>query len=256
MTQPLQALLGFNCHFMSEDPSGWTDSAQAWIKRIDSFDFARQVLLDGPMLRMCSDLPAKKILDVGCGEGRFCRMLSQGGARTVGLDPTEKLLAAARMRDPAGTYHLGSGEKLPYEDESFDVVVFYLTLIDIPDFRQAIKEGARVLKSGGRMVIGNIACHASTHPSGWVKDAEGRKLYYPIDHYCDEFGEEVAWAGIKVINYHRPLGAYMEAFLGSGLILREYLEPAPSKDEVKNNPELEFERRVPYLVAMLWEKPA
>lgn len=239
-----------------DDPSGWTTSAQAWITRIDTFDFARQVLLDAPMVRMCGELEGRRVLDVGCGEGRFCRMLRARGAQTVGIDPTEPLLETARQRDPQGEYILGSGEYLPFDDGSFDVVAFYLTLIDIPDFRKAISEGSRVLKPGGRLVIGNLAPHATTSPQGWVRDESGAKLYFPIDRYSDEWGQMVEWAGIRVLNYHRPLTAYMKALLGAGLILREYLEPVPSQEEVERNPELEYERRVPYLVAMLWEKPA
>jgi SAM-dependent methyltransferase len=237
------------------DPSGWTDSAQAWITRVDTFDFARVVLLDEPMIRLCGDLRGKRVLDVGCGEGRYCRMLQEQGATTVGLDPTEPLLARAKERDPGGTYVKGSGEQLPFEDDFFDVVAFYLTLIDIPDYRKAIQEAARVLKPGGQMVIGNLAPHATTSPTGWVRDAQGNKLYFPIDNYCEEWGTEVAWAGIKVINYHRPLSDYMSAFLGGGLMLREYLEPVPTKEFVEKNPDFEYERRVPYVVAMLWEKP-
>ena len=140
---------------MSEDRSGWTTSAEAWVKRVDSFDFSREVLLDKPMIRMCGDLGGRSVLDVGCGEGRFCRMLASLGAVTTGLDPTEPLLETAKARHPGGRYLPGYGDHLPFQDSSFDVVVFYLTLIDILDFRKAIGEGARVLKPGGRMVIGN-----------------------------------------------------------------------------------------------------
>ena len=241
---------------MPEDRSGWTTSADAWIARMDTFDFARQVLLDGPMVRMCGEVDGRRVLDIGCGEGRFCRMLSALGAQTVGLDPTAQLLETAAGRDPGGEYLPGNAESLPFEDGSFDVVVFYLTLIDIPDFRKAIFEASRVLKPGGRMVIGNLACHASTSPTGWVRDAGGGKLYFPIDRYMDELEMEVAWAGICVINYHRPLSAYMEAFLSAGLALREYLEPVPTAEQIQENPDLEYERRVPYVVGMLWEKQA
>jgi ubiquinone/menaquinone biosynthesis C-methylase UbiE len=154
-----------------------------------------------------------------------------------------------------GTYVKGSGEQLPFEDDSFDIVAFYLTLIDIPDFRTAITEATRVLKPGGNIAVGNLAPHADTTPTGWARDAAGKKTHFPIDNYMEEFPQTVEWAGISVINFHRPLSAYMQAFLKCGLILREYLEPVPSKEEVAAKPELEWERRVPYLNAMLWEKP-
>ncbi len=214
---------------MEEDRSGWATSAQAWITRIDDFDFAREVLLDKPMLRMCGPLEGRSLLDVGCGEGRFCRMAGAHGAQTTGLDPTLPLLETARARHPEGSYLVDVGEDLPFENSSFDVVVFYLTLIDIPDFRKAISEGARVLRPGGRMVIGNLASHASTTPNGWTRDADGKALYYALNNY-------------------------MDAFLSCGLILREYLEPIPTLEEVAVNPKWADDRKVPYVVAMLWEK--
>src|SRR4051812_23400902 len=131
--------MGFNPR-MTNDPSRWTQSAQAWINCIDTFDLARQVLLDKPMIRLCGRLEGSSVLDIGCGEGRFCRMLSERGAKPIGLDPTPALLDTAKSRDPKGAYVLGSGEDLPFENASFDVAVFYLTLIDIPDFRKAIAE--------------------------------------------------------------------------------------------------------------------
>src|SRR5689334_10481336 len=162
---------------MTQDPSGWTDSASAWIRQVDTFDFAREVLLDDAMIRMCGELQGAHVLDVGCGEGRFCRMLRDRGAKTVGLDPTEALLAVAKERDPEGTYVRGVGEAMPFENASFDVVVSYLTLLDIPAYRAAINECVRVLKPGGRLVYGNLAAFATTTGKGWVEDEKGNKLY-------------------------------------------------------------------------------
>jgi len=239
-----------------QDPSGWTQSADAWIRQVDTFDFAREILLDEHMVRMCGDVRGLRILDVGCGEGRFCRMVAKLGAKVVGLDPTEALLATAQERDPSGTYVRGVGESLPFDDASFDVVVSYLTLLDIEDYRKAIKEFARVLKPGGRFVYGNLAAFATTTGKGWVEDDAGNKLYFPIDHYIEERGMEVAWNGIKIINYHRPLSSYVTAMLQAGLILREFVEPAPSPEQVEKNPRWSYDRRVPYCMAMLWEKPS
>jgi|SRR5579885_1752924 len=241
---------------MNEAPSGWTTSAAAWIRQVDTFDFAREVLLDGAMLDMCGDVKGKTVLDVGCGEGRFCRMLRGRGAHTTGIDPTEALLSVAKERDPAGQYVTGVGERIPFEDSSFDIVVSYLTLLDIEDYRKAIAECVRVLRPGGRFVYGNLAAFATTTGTGWVQDEKGSKLYFPIDHYIDERAMEVSWSGIKVINYHRPLSAYMTAFLKSGLILREFVEPAPTLEQVAAHPEWSWDRRVPYCMGMLWEKPS
>jgi SAM-dependent methyltransferase len=184
-------------------------------------------------------------------------MLAERGAKTVGLDPTSLLIQTAREKHPDGEYVKGSGEKLPFESESFDMVVFYLTLIDIPDFRSAIKEANRVLRPEGKLVAGNLASHATTSVGnlGWVKDEKGNRLHFAIDNYLDEYGDVVGWKGIKIVNWHRPLSAYFDTYLSEGLILKRFLEPAPTLEQAAENPSWNYDRRVPYTNAMLWQKP-
>jgi ubiquinone/menaquinone biosynthesis C-methylase UbiE len=130
---------------------GWQDSADAWIADMgDHGDFGRRYVLDPVMLPRALACAPRRALDVGCGEGRFCRMLRQRGIDTVGLDPTPALLARARARDAGGTYVEGVAEQLPFDDGAFDLVVSYLTLIDIPDVQAAIPEMARVLAPAAR----------------------------------------------------------------------------------------------------------
>lgn len=233
---------------------GWVHSADAWTSAIDRGDFAREVLLDGLMLRWCSESQPKLALDLGCGEGRFCRMLAQEGIDCVGLDPTVRLLETAYSR---GTKKLvrSVAEKLPFKNSSFDLVVSYITMVDIEGYREAIDEAYRVLQPGGRFVVANLAAFATARMQGWAKDPTGNKMYFPLDNYTDERSEMVEWANIRILNWHRPLSAYMKAFLSAGFQLREFEEPAPSLEDIRENPDLDYDRRVPYTMAMAWQKP-
>jgi ubiquinone/menaquinone biosynthesis C-methylase UbiE len=139
-------------------------------------------------------------LDVGCGEGRFRRMLKASHVAAVGIDPTEALLAQARLLDPTGDYKLARAENLPFDAASFDLVVSYLTPIDIPDFRAALREMVRVLKPGGSLLIANLNSFISSSAAGWIRDQEGRYLHYPVDRYSEEFPEWVEWSGICIHN--------------------------------------------------------
>lgn len=96
-------------------------------------DWARQHVLDPVMLGRLTHRAYRSALEVGCGEGRFCRMLKASGITAIGIDPTSALVEEARRRDAAGDYGLGNAESLPFEAGSFDLVVSYLTLIDIAD---------------------------------------------------------------------------------------------------------------------------
>ena len=237
--------------------NGWESSAQAWIdsmgERGDRGDWGRQHVLDPVMMARVTGGKFGNALDVGCGEGRFCRMLKGAGVQTTGIDPTPAMVQAAQKRDPSGDYRLGRAEQLKLADASFDLVVSYITLVDIPDFRAAIREMARVLRPGGSLLMANLTGYISACiDRGWVEDDNGKYLYYPVDNYLGEFPLWLEWSGIRVVNWHRPLDAYMKAFLEAGLILKFFSEPAPRSGDADHQ---ERARRVPWFVVMEWQRP-
>jgi SAM-dependent methyltransferase len=154
---------------------------------------------------------------------------------------------------PAGDYRFGRAEQLDFESASFDLVASYVTLVDIGDFKTAIREMARVVRPGGVVLIANLNGFASAGAEqGWVKDEAGRHLHFPVDRYLDEYPFWFAWAGIRIENWHRPLSAYMAAFLEAGLNLTFFAEPAPVSGDAAHQ---ERARRVPWFVVMEWQKP-
>lgn len=233
---------------------GWEESAQAWLRSMDQGDLNRVHFLDPIMLRLCDDVRGLTVLDVGCGEGRFCRMLSARGAKTIGVDPTPTLIGAARDRHPDGEYHAVGGEALPLADASVDLVVSYVALIDIPDFRAAIREKARVLRPGGRCVVANLNGFSTASKQLWARDAEGNKLHWTMDDYMEERAERAEWAGISVVNWHRPLSAYIQTFLACGLVLEHFDEPVPTAEAMTAYRQLRDHPRMPNFHTMIWRR--
>ena len=234
--------------------NGWAESAGAWIASMgERGDWGREHVLDPAMLARLDGRHFEHALDVGCGEGRFCRILKNRGIQVVGIDPTEPLLDAAISKDPAGDYRLAEAEDLPFADNSFDLVVSYLTLIDIAEFRQAINEMVRVLVPGGTLLVANLTSMGTSGAStGWIRDGEGRLLHWPVDRYSAEYSMRSEWAGIRIVNWHRPLSAYMSAFLQAGLDLVHFDEPAAlggGKDKMDRY------HRMPWFNLMEWALP-
>ena len=181
-------------------------------------------------------------------------MLKSHGVEVVGVDPTSALLAAARRRDLRGAYLKAMAERLPFRDETFDLVVSYLSLIDIPDIQSAVPEMARVLRPGGRLLIANLnSFNTACADSGWVKDSRGQRLYYPIDDYLQERVMWLEYRGIRILNHHRPLSRYLSLLLGAGLTLTYFDEPAPSADAPASR--AAAYARVPWFLVMEWRKP-
>ena len=233
---------------------GWDDSARAWIAAMgERGDASREHILDPAMLERLEGRRFRRALDVGCGEGRFCRMLAERGIPVIGIDPTRALLDAAIARDPGGDYRETSAESLPFGDDSFDLVICYLSLIDIPDFRAAYREMARVLAPGGTLLIANLSGIGTARVGdGWVCDDEGGLQYWPIDRYLDEFPTHAEWSGISVINWHRPLSAYMQGLLDLGLRLTFFDYPIPRSGDPARRARYQ---RMPWFIITEWEAP-
>lgn len=238
---------------MSDDDSGgWAASASAWIvEQGEHGDYGRRFVLDAPMRARVEGRGFRNALDVGCGEGRFCRIMQRAGIHTIGIDPTEALLGRARKLDPDGDYRLGRAETMEFEAE-FDLVVSYLSLIDMPDLAAAIANMAAALRPGGTLLIANLTSfNTAGQPDGWTHDGEDAARF-SIDHYMDERPIWVSWNGIRLQNWHRPLSTYMTLLLQQGLQLRLFVEPEPSGGDPDR---IARHRRVPFFHIMEWQKP-
>jgi SAM-dependent methyltransferase len=231
---------------------GWEESAAAWIavQGVDG-DWGRRHVLDAPMLARSLGHGHRRALDLGCGEGRFCRMLQAGGLTTVGIDSTRALIDHARRLDPTGEYHLARAEALPLPASAFDLVVSYLSLVDIADLPAAIAEAHRVLAPSGTFLIANLqSFNTAADPAGWTKEPDGSRRFC-IDHYLEERTTWISWQGIRVRNFHRPLQAYMAPLLAAGFRLTHFAEPAPvgiDDDKARRY------RRAPNFLLMEWQK--
>jgi len=93
----------------------------------------------------------KRVLDVGCGTGRFSRLFKSMGARVTGVDISHAMLLQARMRVSGEGYVGGSAISLPFRDRSFDLAVSVNVLNHLASYEQAIGEICRVSK---RVVLG------------------------------------------------------------------------------------------------------
>ncbi len=104
--------------------------------------------------------PGQRIMDIGCGTGIYTLELARRGARVIGMDPSVEMIAMAkeklRLASLTGLFVCGSAEALPFRSQKFDLAlaVTSLCFVHLPD--RAIEEMRRVLRSGGRLVLGEL----------------------------------------------------------------------------------------------------
>ena len=236
----------------------WRELSGAWIiEAREGRNPTRNGLLDRPMLDACGDVTGLTILDCGCGEGRFCRILANRGAKHVlGLDLCEPMVNAAReLQSGSDAYRVADVQDLSFlEGERLDLAVSYLNQCDLPDFNANNREVFRVLRAGGRFIIANL------HPmrsavGGWQRSEDGEKLHVILDRYFDEGERHWKMMGAEFTNFHRSLSTCLDGFFDAGFTLERMVEPSVTEEDLGDYPELGDELRVPNFIIYILRKP-
>jgi SAM-dependent methyltransferase len=131
----------------------------------------------GRLVRRLLGLGPGRLLDQGCGGGRFFELFAELGWSPVGVDlSADQLRIAQRRADAVGAELVqGDATELPFADEEFDAVVQILVSTDIEPFERLVGEAARVLKAGGVFVhVGTHPCFVGPH--SMLGEDEGRLI--------------------------------------------------------------------------------
>lgn len=161
-----------------EDYAHWRASAIGAItERLEE-----EVIFD-----LAGDLRGRRVLDVGCGDGTYSLLACQAGGRVIGVDISSAMLAAARRRAQTqcpGTieWYQASADRLPFKSQVFDIVIAVTTLCFVEDPQRAVLEAARVLRPGGRLIIGELGRYSlwalSRRIRGWLGASPWRKARF------------------------------------------------------------------------------
>ncbi|HEY3722236.1 MAG TPA: methyltransferase domain-containing protein [Acidimicrobiia bacterium] len=196
---------------------------------------------------------ARRVLDVGCGEGQVARHVTATvpGSEVVGVDPSVAQLVVAAERGGGPRYLRGEADRLPVASGSCDAVVACLVFEHITHVDEALAEVGRVLRPGG------VFLFLLNHPllqvpgSGWIDDQILGEQYWRIGPYLTEDValEELA-PGVVLPFVHRPLSRYVNQLAAVGLLVEHMDEPAPPPGFIAKAPEYAESVTIPRLLAL------
>ena len=230
----------------------WDGIAESWARSLAvRLDVINETFGIPSFLEFLGDLRGRKLLDIGCGEGRSSRHLALGGAQVVGVDISPRMIEHARRQEnetPLGIdYQVSPSADLhDLAAGNFDVVTSIMALMDTHDLAGSLREFSRVLKAGGELAI--MVRHPCFFTPGFtlLPNRAGLAVagYFRRKPYLERWSfpaADAATAEPYVMTRHpHTLADYLNGLRENGFALSGICEPQPSEEVCQAMPTLRF----------------
>jgi ubiquinone/menaquinone biosynthesis C-methylase UbiE len=149
--------------------------------------------------------PYSQVLDVGAGTGRYALRMAKSGASVTALDNCPEILEVAKRsalnENLKIDFHLASLKKpLPYDTNSFDLVICALTLTHVPNIQEVIGEFNRVLRKNGHLLVTDF--HPDGVAQGWRTEFRSDDILYKlpnVNHTRGDYVKTITAAGFELL---------------------------------------------------------
>lgn len=211
-------------------------------------------IVDPAVSALLPPLAGLRVLDAGCGSGWYSERFLNAGAQVTPIDVTPAFVEIAQQRlgDRATVRRQDLTQPLAFAaDGTFDLVFANLVLDYLEDWTPTLREFARVLVPGGRLIF---AC--GNPVEDWLLVVSGR---FRLDELPDYFTTQMyafPWGGFGeprpvVREYRRPISALFNPLIDAGFALEQVIEPQPTEAFREADPDdYERHKRSPTFIAI------
>ena len=172
------------------------------------------------------ELAGKDVIELGCGTAYVCAWVARAGGRPVGIDNSERQLAAAQAMQDEFDIRFpllhGNAEQVPYPDASFDVAISEHGAAAWCDPYRWIPEAARLLRPGGELIfIRNSDLLTLCAPDAGPAGNTLRRTQFGLSRVDDSGG---------AVTFHLPHGPLIRLLRECGFVVEDLLEIQPGPD--------------------------
>ena len=191
-------------------PAAYADWRSSTLGRVTD------VLEQDLILDLIGPPAGRRILDVGCGDGILAVELASRRAIVTGIDASPEMIAAARRRASREKQHndfvVAEAGALPFDAESFDAVVAVAVLCFVEHPGTSLRDMGRVLRPGGRLVIGELgkwsSWAATRRFKGWLGSQLWRRAHFRTASDLYRLAQATGFVDASVTGaiYYPPVG--------------------------------------------------
>jgi SAM-dependent methyltransferase len=252
----------------------WEANAETWTRHARAgYDIYRDGLNTPAFLDLLPPVNGLLGLDIGCGEGANTRELARLGARMQAVDVAPTFIRHAQEQekaDPLGiAYLIADATDLPFSSGSFDFATAFMSMMDMTDQGQALREATRVLRPGAFLQFSILhPCFVPPHrrtlreSNGTTRAIEVAGYFDNIDGRIDTFWmtnapkeERDQVEPFRIPRFHRTLSRWVEVIVEAGLVIERFGEPRVTAEVAKAEPALEDTLVAPIFLHIRAVKP-
>lgn len=217
-------------------------------------EFYHKHIIGPSLIDLIGEVEGRMVLDLACGEGHFARKLAELTGKDIkitGIDASENMIRIAKEKseqysDCIDFRVADASDMTQLQPRYFDIVVCNMALMDVKEYRGAIREVARVLKPKGVFAFSILHPCFMTPGSGWLrKDPErtdpDNKIGWKVDNYHYHFACRSLIRSLRdrAYYFHRTLEDYSSALRESDFVITDLREPVPSREIIQRDPGFE-----------------
>ena len=230
----------------------WNDYAKEYDQKVgETGDLDHRETLNPVIFKLLGNVENNEILDLGCGQGYFSRLLEKQGAIVTGIDLSEDLIKIANQRnqeqDLRIKYFVSNAADLKVlENNKFDIIVSNMAFMDIENIEKTIEECSRVLKNNGYIVFSLV--NPIFGISERTEDDNGYFLKLMKYKTNSTITNENRGFNFKTTHYHRPVGYYINILANNSFCITNYEEIASKYfkgEAIKNKDFFDFIQEFP-----------
>ncbi len=253
---------GSNARAARDARIGWNQAIDVWEDFEErGLDYSRDVVHGPALLRAIGPVRGLRVLDVGCGQGRFTRELEKRGARVSAIDWSPAMISSAlrheRMSPSGIDFRVRDARSVgrAWPAGTFDVVVACMSFMDMPGLPRVLRGSHRLLRSRGRLVF-SISHPLNTAAIPWERPASKQPGGMVVSRYFEERVGITEWRMARLKRpfdttfWHRTLETWFLLLSQTGFTFESLAEPRATPTQARKNALLRGTRDFPFFLVI------